>query len=206
MGARLRSGGFDAGDGHTRPSAGAAGGDRPDAPGGGPILSGQLLVRPGRGAVEIRIPRHRAGGQRHQPEHAGAGSVDQPDEIGMRDLSRARQQGDARVSGRLRQPGIIHGEVGSPGAGRAGRCRHERRLQRLRTRARAENVLGLDGPHRRGRSAAAAAAPGGIGAQSGAHLVGVGRSGHLCARHLRHRQAQSDGQRLRTDLRRRLGQ
>ena len=96
--------------------------------------------------------------------------------------------------------------VGPPYAGRAGRQGDEQHGDRPRAPARTDDVRGLDGSHRGRRRAAGAAAPAGHRAQPRADDVGLGRPGDVRARRADDRQAQPDGQRLRADLRRRLGQ
>ena len=138
-----------------------------------PILSGQLLVLADRAAAAQRVPRHRAGGQRHFARAQEPGGLGGCHEAGLPALPPARQRGYARRAApqrfRLRRR-----RLGPPLADRPARQPDERDDGPLRPRARGADVRRLDRADRRGRAAAAAAAPTRDRAQRGRHAVGLG--------------------------------
>ena len=97
---------------------------------------------------------------------------------------------------------VVRRGMGSPHSVGAGRRPDERRPQQFRPASRARDVRRLDRSHRRGRSAAGAAAPARHRAQHRDHPVGLGRSEVVPARFGDDRSAQSAAQSVRADLRR----
>ena len=116
------------------------------------------------------------------------------------------QPGDARDSRGAWHVRVERRGVGPPRAGRAGRRRHEPAVTVLGRARGLEMFADWTDRIAARRGAARAAAPAGTRAQSRADDVGLGRPGDVRARRADHGQTQSDRQRLRPDLRRRLGQ
>ena len=203
---RLRPGGLAEGPVDARPPAGAHGDRRAGRAKRGAHLSGQLLVLADQHPARVGIPRHGTDWQRHRPADAHAASLDQSDQGQLQRLPSDGKPGHARDPQGARHVRQERRRVGSPRADRSGRRGHEPGGQRARARARAADVRGLDRSDRRRRSAAGAAAAARARAQSRPDDVGLGRPGDVCPRRVDDRQAQPDGQRVRTDLRRRLGE
>ncbi len=156
--------------------------------------------------AEKEFPGTGRGRQRHRARDAHAAPLDQPDQGQLQRLSSDGQPGDARDPESARDVRVERGGMGYARPGRAGRPGHEQHGDRPGTPARPRDVRQLDGSDLARRHPAGAASSAGCRAQSRADDVGLGWSGDVRARRADDRQAQPHRQRLRPDLRRRLGQ
>ena len=207
VGPRLRPRRLGQGPGDARIVARSDGRRRAGRRGRGAVLPGRPLAVADRGPRPGRVPRYRSRWQWHRPQHAQPGRMDAHGEVRrVHGVPRARQQGDARGAGGARRVRFDGGGLGPAHPVGAGRRIDVERARPDGAPARDRDVRRLDRPDPGGRAARGAAPAARRRAQRRRDAVGLGRSEGVSPRRDRHRQAQSDRQRVRPDLRRARGE